>query len=191
MFLGARPIKQLNVRRRLFLLGPLLGLVAIVIAWKFMASGDSFLTGFARLLTEPAITRGMFSVLSGRSYATGTFQGREVAIRVQLKRSRYGQGYLVVAIRTDGVRTLNYEGIDARARDEAGRRALYAIATHDLLLSVEEGWLKSLWRPQGFVIFPGQFSEKKWRETLEAMHVLATSLERGAQQISPEKAEDS
>ena len=84
-----------------------------------MASGEHFLPGFARLLTAPAITRGTFSVFSGRSYTTGTFQGREVAIRLQLKRSRYGQGYLVAAIRTDGVHTLNYEGIEARARDEA------------------------------------------------------------------------
>jgi hypothetical protein len=41
------------------------------------------------------------------------------------------------------------------------------------------------------VIFPGEFSEKKWRETLEAMHLLATSLERDGQQISREKAEGS
>ena len=114
-----------------------------------------------------------------------------MAIRLQLKRSRYGQGYLVAAIRIDGVHALNYDGIEARARDEAGRRALYVIATHDFLLSVEEGWLKCLWRPQGFVIFPGQFSEKRWGETLEAMHLLAASLERAAKQISREKAEDS
>ena len=156
-----------------------------------MAAGEHFLPGFARLLTEPTITRGTFSIFSGRSYATGTFQRRDVAIRLQLKRSRYGQGYLVAAVRTNGVHTLNYEGIQARARDEAGRRALYAIATHDLLLSVEDGWLKCLWRPQGFVIFPGKSSEKKWHETLEAMHVLATSLERDAEQISREKAEGS
>jgi hypothetical protein len=189
--LAARPIKAVDVRRRLFLLGPLLFIAVIVIAWMFMASGEHFLTGFARLLTEPTITRGTFSVLTGRSYATGTFQGRNVAIRLQLKRSRYGQGYLVAAIRTDGLHTLNYDGIEARGWDEAGRRALYVIATHDLLLSVEEGWLKCLWRPQGFVIFPGQFSEKKWHETLEAMHLLAASLERDAQQISGEKAADS
>ena len=97
----------------------------------------------------------------------------------------------MAAIRTDGAHTLNYDGIEARGRDEAGRRALYVIAAHDLLLSAEEGWLKCLWRPQGFVIFPWQFSEKKWRETLEAMHLLAASLERDAQQISREKAEDS
>jgi hypothetical protein len=156
-----------------------------------MGPGEHFLPGFAGLLTEPTIRRGTFSVLSGRSYATGTFQGRDVAIRLQLKRRRYGQGYLVAAVRTNGVRALNYDGIEARARDQSGRRALYAIATHDLLVSVEDGWLKCLWRPRGFMIFPGHFSEKKWRETLEAMHLLATSLERDVQQINPEKAEGS
>jgi hypothetical protein len=112
-------------------------------------------------------------------------------MRLQLKRSRYGQGYLVAAVRIDGVPRLNYDGIEAGARDEAGRRALYVIATHDLLPSVEDGWLKCLWQPRGFVIFPGQFSEKKWRETLDAMHMLATSLERDAKQISREKVEGS
>jgi hypothetical protein len=69
--------KAVNITRRLFLLGPLLFLAVIVIAWKFMAPSEHFLTGFARLLTAPAITRGTFSVFSGRSYATGTFQGRD------------------------------------------------------------------------------------------------------------------
>jgi hypothetical protein len=94
-----------------------------------------------------------------------------------LKRSRYGQGYLVVAVKAGGQPTLNYDGIEARARDEAGRRALFAIAANDLLVSVEEGWLKALWKPQGFVIFPGHFSDEKWQKVLEAMGTLATSLE--------------
>jgi hypothetical protein len=140
------------------------------------------------LLTDPVIKRGPFSLFSGRSYATGRFQGREVALRLQLKRSRYGQGYLVVATSTDGLPDLDYDGIEARARDEAGRRALYAIATHDLVLGLEKGWLRALWKPQGFTIFPGHFSEKKWREVLEAMQVLATSLERAAE---PVRLEDS
>jgi hypothetical protein len=131
-------------------------------------------------LTEPTIQRGPFSFFSGRSYAIGTFHSREVAIRLQLKRSRYGQGYLVVAVRTGGEPELNYDGIDTRTQDEAGRRALFSIAAHDLLLSVEEGWLKVMWKPQGFVIFPGRFSEEKWRQVLEAMQVVATSLEATA-----------
>lgn len=151
-----------------------------VVAWKFITPGEQFLPHFARLLTEPTIQRGPFSFFSGRSYATGRFQDRDVALRLQLKRSRYGQGYLVVAVRTGGPPALNYDGIDARTRDDAGRRALFAIAAHDVLVSVEEGWLKALWRPQGFVIFPGRFSEEKWRQMLEAMRALATSLEAAA-----------
>lgn len=151
-----------------------------MVIWRFNAPGGRFLPGFARLLTAPTIQRGPFSFFSGRSYATGRFRDREAVIRLQLKRSRYGQGYLVVAVRTGGQPSLNYDGIVARTRDEIGRRALASIAAHDLLLSVEDGWLKAMWSPQGFVIFPGGFSEEKWRQVLEAMQVLATSLETAA-----------
>jgi hypothetical protein len=152
-------------------------LLAVFVVWKFVAPGEQFLPGFARLLSAPTIQRGALSFFSGRSYALGKFQGRDVAIRLQLKRSRYGQGYLVVAVKAGGEPALDYDGIEARARDEAGRRALFTIAANDLLVSVEEGWLKALWRPQGFVIFPGGFSEEKWQRVLEAMGALAASLE--------------
>ena len=158
----------------------LLLLLAVVVAWKLVAPGREFLAGFARLLTEPSIQRGPFGFFSGRSYATGKFQDRDVAVRLQLKRRRYEQGYLVVAIRTSGPPMLDYDGIAARTRDEAGRRALFSLAANDLLLSVEEGWLKALWRPQGFVIFPGRLSEEKWRHVLDSMHLVATSLEAAA-----------
>jgi len=154
--------------------------VVAVIAWKLVIPGQQFLPGFARLLTEPTIQRGALSFFSGRSYATGKFQGRDVAVRLQLKRNKYGLGYLVIAVRTGGPPALDGGGIDARVRDDAGRRALFSIAAHDLLLSVEEGWLKVLWQPRGFVIFPGRFSEEKWRQVLQAMEAVATSLEAPA-----------
>jgi hypothetical protein len=34
-----------------------------------------------------------------------------------------------------------------------------------------------MWKPVGFVIFPGTFSEEKWRPVLEAMRTVAASLE--------------
>ena len=136
-----------------------------------------FLLGFARLLNEPTIQGGAFSFLTGRSEAIGRFGDRDVAIRLQLKRSRYGQGSLVVAVLTASQRSLNYDGIEARTRAETGRRALFSIAAHDLLLSVEDGWLQALWRPQGLIIFPGRFADDKWREVLEALHVVAASLD--------------
>ena len=155
-----------------------LAIVALVV-WRLTAGGGQFLPGFSRLLTDPRIQRGPFSFFSGRSYAAGTFQGREVAVRLQMKRGKYAQGYLVVAVRTEGPPLLDYTGIDARTRDDAGRRALVALAAHDLLISVEDGWLKALWRPQGFMIFPGGFSAEKWRNVLDAMHAVAASLEAG------------
>jgi hypothetical protein len=165
------------------LIGLLLLVIAAALVWKFVASGERFLPGFSRLLADPRIQRGAFSFLTGRSYLTGQFQGRSVAVRLQLKRRRYEQGYLVVAVQTAGPSTLDYEGIEARARDEGGQRALFAVAVHELLLSVEEGWLKAMWKPYGFIIFPGRFSEEKWRKVLEAMHALATSLEGVSAQV--------
>jgi hypothetical protein len=166
-----------QARLKRALIGLLVLLIVGAVTWRLVAPGEQFLPGFARLLTDPRIDRTAFSFFSGRSYVTGHFEGREGTFRLQLKRSRYGQGYLVVAVRTGGPPALDYGGIDARTQDEAGRRALVSIAGHDLLLSVEAGWLKALWRPQGFVIFPGRCSDQKWRDVLAAMHAVARSLD--------------
>jgi hypothetical protein len=148
-------------------------------AWFFITREQQFLRGFAGLLTGGAIQRSAWSVFSGRSTVTGTFHGREVTVFQQLKRRRYGLGYLVVSMRAGGPSTLDNEGIEARTRDVDGRRALAAVANQDLLLSMEEGWLKALWKPVGFVIFPGRFSAEKWRKVLEAMRAVAMSVEAG------------
>ena len=152
-------------------------LIVVAIVWTLVAPGGRFLPEFGRLLTEPKIERGAFSFFSGLSYATGGFRGRDVVVRLQLKRSRYAQGYLVLALQLEGSATISEAGIDARTRDAAGRQALALLAGHDVLLSVEESWLKGLWQPQGFIIFPGHFSPDKWRQVLESMEALATSLE--------------
>ena len=151
--------------------------LVVAIVWVFAAPGVRFLPAFANLLTEPVIQRSALSFFSGRSYLSGRFQDRDVAVRVQLKRSNHGQGYLVIAFRTPGVRSLNYDALDARVRDDAGRPALFTLVAQDLLLSVEDGWLKGLWRPQDFGFFPGRFSEEKWRKVLDAMQTVASSLE--------------
>jgi hypothetical protein len=170
----------------------LLMLAAIAfVGWMLIAPGERFLSGFTRLLDDSRIERGLFSLLSGRSYAVGRFRGRDAAFRMQVKRSRYGQGYLVVALRASGPPTLSYDAVEAQTRDQGGRRALVTLAGHDLVLNVEEGWLKALWRPQGFVIFPGSFSAEKWRQVLEAMHAVALSLEAAGSPLSPETGADS
>jgi hypothetical protein len=154
-------------------------LLALVVvgAWLLMAPGQRFLPAMAGLLADARLQRGLFSPLTGRSYATGRFQDRDVAIRLQLKRSRYGLGYLLIAMRTGRSSDLSAGHIEARAGDDAGRRALLALAARDLSLNVEAGWLKALWKPQGPALFPGRYSETTWREVLDAMSALATSLE--------------
>ena len=156
----------------------LLSLIVVgFLVWILNAPGQAFLPAFARLLEGPAIQRSPFSFFSGLSYATGRFRGREVALRLQLKRGRYQTGYLVIAVRTNGSPALDASGIDAHTRDEAGRKALFTIAAKDLLLTVEDGWLKTMWNPVGFVIFPGTFEDAKWRPVLEAMTTVAASLD--------------
>lgn len=163
------------------MLFPFLLLIVVgFVVWTLMAPGRAFLPAFAQLLTEPVLQQSPLSFFSGRSYATGRFGGREVALRLQQKRGKYQVGYLVIAVRTGGPQTLDANGIEAQTRDEAGRQALFTIAANDLLLSVEGGWLKTMWKPVGFVIFPGRFAEEKWRPVLEAMVAVAASLEAPA-----------
>ena len=160
------------------MLFPFLLLVVVgFVIWTLMAPGRAFLPAFAQLLTEPVVQQSPLSFFSGRSYVLGRFDGREVAVRLQQKRGKYQIGYLVIAVRISGPQTLDASGIEAHTRDEAGRQALFTIAANDLLLSVEAGWLKTMWKPVGFVIFPGRFADEKWRPVLEAMVAVAASLE--------------
>ncbi|HET9267115.1 MAG TPA: hypothetical protein VFO31_03085 [Vicinamibacterales bacterium] len=34
-----------------------------------------------------------------------------------------------------------------------------------------------MWQPQGFAIFPGRFSESRWRDVLQALRAVASSLD--------------
>jgi hypothetical protein len=158
-------------------LAPLLLVVVAFVAWKFTATGRRFLPEFAPLLSTPTLQQGLLSALSGRAYLTGRFRGRDVAIRLQSRRGRYQLGYLVVAMRTNGPPVLDANGLEAHVTDATGRQALFTIATQDLLLSVEGGWLKTMWQPVGFMIFPGRFEDDKWRPVLDAMSAIASSLD--------------
>jgi hypothetical protein len=153
----------------------LAAIVAVVSALN--APAQRFLPSFVRLLDDAAVHAGLGSFFSGRSVASGTFGGRDVVILLKLKRGRYDHGYLIASMRTRERAVLDSAGVDARGMGEAARRALFALATHDLRLSVEDGWLKALWEPQGFLLFPGTFHESNWREVLGAMEVVAASLD--------------
>jgi len=98
-----------------------------------------------------------------------------------MRRGRHSQGYLVIAMRlTGGPASLDYTSLDTQLRGEEDRRALATLANRDLLIDVEDGWLKALWRPQGFVMFPGTFSSDRWRPVLDAMRRVSQSLDEAS-----------
>ena len=154
----------------------LLLIVVGFIVWTLMAPAGSFCLP-SHGCSRNRQSTGSFSFFSGRSYATGRFDGREVAVRLQQKRGKVPGRLLVIAVRTGGPQTLDANGIEAHTRDEAGRQALFTIAANDLLLSVEDGLAEDDVEAIGFVIFPGRFAEEKWRPVLEAMSTVAASLE--------------
>jgi hypothetical protein len=158
---------------------PILLVLAIAVAtvWALNAQGQQFPRAFARLLGDPALDAGVWAFLSGRLAVSGTFAGRDVVLRLHLKRGRHDQGWLTVSMRTRVGGLLDAGGVDSRTAGDAGRRALFTLAKHDLMLSVEGGRLTALWKPQGFVLFPGSFADSKWREVLDAMHAVAQSLD--------------
>ena len=144
--------------------------------WMWVMPSERFLTEFAALLSEPTVTND--DVLSGRQSATGRFEGRDVTIDLQLPRGDYQRGFLVVALRTTGPQTLDNEGIESRAIGDEAQRALFTIAANDLVVRVEEGWLKAEWTAtELFRTFPGPYSEEKWRKVLNALEVVAKALD--------------
>lgn len=162
------------------MIGPLIVVALGFAVWKWVLPSERFLSDLSTLLSQPVLTNSRFALFSGRRYATGQFGGREVAMRLQLPRGENERGYLVIAIRTTGPKTLDNEGIEARA-DAAAKKALFDIAAADIVVNVEDGWLKGLWRPPGtFSRFPGRFSEEKWRKVLTALQTVAGALENDA-----------
>lgn len=142
-----------------------------------IAPGERFLDGFTGLLGDARLRRGPFSVLSGRSYISGLYRGREVAVRLQLKRSRYGQGYLVMAMRLQA--DPGPAALAARTANTAAGQARSLLDDHNLQLSIDAGWLKALWQPQGLVIFPGRFDPGTWAQVLDALATLESALAAG------------
>lgn len=146
--------------------------------WILNVSSATFLTGFARLLDGGRVEGGALGFLTGRLRLTGRLADREVVVRLQLKRGRHSVGWLSVAVRTSVDLPAAGSAVEARVRDDDGRRALFDLASRDLLLGGDGGWLTARWQPQGFVFFPGRFVEARWRPVLDAMCRVAASIER-------------
>lgn len=158
-------------------------LALFVATWVFIARRAQFIDRFAHLLEHGVVHRTPSSAVQGQSSASGYYRGRDVAVRMQLRRSRHVQASLSIAMRIDGLgpHSLSADDLAAHvAADDEGRRAAASLFARDVRLHVEDGWLRAAWQPQGFGIFPADFSEDHWRLVLDDLRVTARSLEAGA-----------
>lgn len=152
-------------------------LVIGFVVWKMSAPGMAWAPAFAKLLERPVTKAGLLPFVTGGETAAGEFQGRPVLLALHHKRGRHSLGYLVVAMQprvmpgaaTPSLATLTAPDV-RDALDLLERRS-------ELHVSLEEGWLKARWQPGGFMIFPGRFEAQRWRGVLQAMSVVARSLE--------------
>lgn len=152
--------------------------IVIVLVWALNVPAARFLPGFATLLHESDIQHGRFSFLTGRSYLTGRFRTRRVAVRLQRKRGRYNLGYLVVAMETRSSKAYDGPGLEGRASERGASDILFQLKTEEgLSLALEYAWLKATWMPVGLIIFPGRFDPDRWRRVLELMDALASRVE--------------
>ena len=165
----------------------MIGLIVLVVlgavVWKLWAPGLAFVPGFGSLLERPAGESGLWPFLKGVERMGGQYQGRPVVLILHHKRGRNTLGYLTVAMQLIDVREADkFSGAPREwLREPAAREAWDQLELrHELRLSFGDGWLKAMWQPSGFVLFPGRFDPERWASMLRSMHTVVTSLEREA-----------
>lgn len=150
------------------------GGVYAFIAWPRLMGRDPFLAGFARLLGDFRVESG--SPFTAGCVARGRHVGRDVVIRIHWG-GELTDSELVVAVKTGGHPSLVAADVDSYAKGDAARRALFTLAVEQITLKVVDGWLQAHWHSLGSRMFPGPFSEAKWRKVLDSLNAVASSLE--------------
>jgi len=165
----------------LFLIFFSIGIAALVMWHKYGGSQGGVLPGFAKLLERPEFVDEFDNWLPGRRFLKGEFRGRRVVIMHQ---SRDGDGdyepMIVVSMETCAGASMETYELAGFKPDRETELALFALEVkHELALKHEERCLKAKWRPSA-MFFPRVFDPSKARSVLEAMHTVASSIERHA-----------
>ena len=159
------------------MLAPLILLLVGFVVWALWAPAMAWAPGFAALLDRPVRKTGWIPFISGLETAGGDFHGRPVLLALHHRRGRNSLGYLVVAMQPR-VAPGDERDLLGRLHDTEARTALDELETGGgLHVSFDDGWLKARWQPSGFTMFPGRFDAGHWRRVLQAMSVVAVSLE--------------
>ena len=147
------------------------------VLWKLWTPAMSWAPAFATLLERPVTKTGFLPFITGLETVGGDFEGRPVLLALHHKRGRNSLGYLVIAMQPHATSGVSEEALATLTTPE-GREALEELESRsELHVSFQDGWLKARWQPGGFMIFPGQFAQQRWRRVLKAMSVVTQSLE--------------
>lgn len=143
------------------------------IIWWMLANGATFGRQFGTLLERPSRpAHAAWAFLKGRDFAGGEYDGRTVVVALHSK-----QGTVIVAMQAIGVET-TAQPLRERIHGDEARRAWDDLELqHELVLSLDDGWVRAKWRPVS-VMFPGRFDADRWRDVLRAMRTLVGSLEQ-------------
>jgi hypothetical protein len=159
---------------------PLVLTLAVIVWLASRLPRQGYLQDFAKLLDGPEFVNGPHIGPTRRHSLDGKFRGRKVTVVLQ---NRRGVHKIFVSMETHSARLMeSFEFTGYRPSREA-EMALYALeVTHDLRLTLGDGYLKASGSPRTSFTFagPGVFEPKRWRGVLEAMHTLAGSLDRPA-----------
>ena len=165
----------------MFLVLIFFSLAAVVMWHQYGRSQASSLPGLAKLLERSEFVDGFDNWLAGRRFLRGEFRGRKVVIMHQ---SRDEDGdpapMIVVSMETRAGASMETYELAGFKPDRETERALFALEVkHELALKHEERCLKARWRPSA-VFFPRAFDASTAQSVLEAMHTVASSIERRA-----------
>ena len=183
--------RGLPCERSMFLL-VVATLVSLCVWSAFGRSKTALLPEFAKLLDRPESVHGLENMLVKRAFLKGDFRGRKVVVLVQNGRGKYFRNF-VVSMETRAPVTMESYAFAGYRSDREGELALFALEVkYEFMLKHEEGCLKARWAPHKAASlltwhFPPNFDAQKCQSVLEAMHILAGSIERRAEALSQAK----
>lgn len=138
-----------------------------------------FQQGFARLIEAPQTHYG-FEHFRLVNWVGGRFRNRAVTLQL-LHPVEYQWGHVLLTMETHAPDGSPWKDSTLTADDPDLSRATFDLeGRYSLILTLKDGVLHATWTPPPGTFFPGAFDDRRWRTTLEQMHVLAQWLEARA-----------
>ena len=150
--------------------------VAALAVWLFFSPTRHFLRGFAQLLDTPRPHAFAPNPFATSSLVAGSYSSRRVQLRLEHP-TEDDAGRIVLEVQVRAPDGAPWKDTSVTAHNSNLSRATFDLeGRYELILTLTDGWLRAESMSAG-LFFPGSFDERRWRNTLAQMHVLASWLE--------------